>query len=138
MELNREEHRSYGRTQIEKAEGRHIEQRRLFALGGFAAEYLLYSTGRLLSEDGTPPTESEFIQYAYRNAAMDFVAFWGTDNPTLLNKSQKDMDYVFMNHAVVQAKQFMKAEAVERIADTLLAAGKLTEAEVITATTLEP
>lgn len=138
MELFREQPRSYGRTQIKKTEDRHIEQRRLIALGGFAAEFLLYSAGRLVNEDGTSPTESEFIQYAYRNVALDFVAFWGTDNPTLLNKSQKEMDFEFMNYAVGQAKHYMKADAVERIADALLATEKLTEAEVTAAATLEP
>ncbi len=135
MELYREQPRSYGRTRIEKEPDRHIEQRRLIALGGFGAECLLYYAGRLRKEDGTRPSESEFVQYAYRNAAEDFAAFWGTDDPTLLGMTQEEMDLEFINQAVGQAKTYMSADTVERIADALLATEKLTEAEVTEAAT---
>ncbi|HCF9476685.1 hypothetical protein [Pseudomonas aeruginosa] len=137
MELYREQSRSWGRTQVEKKQDCHIEQSRRIALGGFAAEYMLYRSGRILNEDGSSPTESQFTQHAYRNAALDLVAFWGTDNPELLNMAQEEMDSKFMSFAIGMAEQCMKIDTVERIANALFASRKLTEIEVVEAAILK-
>ena len=136
MELYKEQPRSYGRTRVEKKQDSYIEQSRCIALGGFAAEYILYRAGRIVNEDGTSMSESQFIQYAYGNAEQDFAAFWATFNLPLLNTTQKEVDKQFMSFAIGMAQQDMKAATVERIADALLGAQKLTEAEVTEAATL--
>lgn len=135
MELYIEQPRSYGRTRVEKKQDRYIEQSRRIALGGFAAEYILYRAGRIVNEDGTSMSESQFIQYAYGNAAQDFAAFWATFNLPHLNKTQKELDEQFMSFAIGMAQQDMNAVTVERIADALLGAQKLTETEVTEAAT---
>lgn len=127
-----------GRTpELRKISGPRVHndsnQRRHIALGGFAAELILYNAGGLLKEDGTVPTQKEFIDYAYRNAADDFVSFWGTGEPSAVGKNQTQMDCEFINFATGRAKNEMRTHGVERIADALLAANKLTETEVLEA-----
>src|SRR4051794_36699855 len=75
MELYRETPRSFGRTRVE----RNDSQRRHIALGGFAVEYLLFRAARLVKQDGQPPTEKEFIDFAIDNAGDDRVSYFGRD-----------------------------------------------------------
>ena len=130
MALYRESQCNYGRT---RANRNHC-QARYIALGGFAAEYLLYELGRLVKEDGMPPTEKEFVHYAYRNAHDDFDLFWkyylGSSQPGDLGMSQKEMDEKFIDYAVGFAKNRMSFDVVERVASALVAAGSLDQEEV--------
>lgn len=135
MELYRDPLRSYGRTRVDRDQN----QARHIALGGFAAEYLLYAARRLVKQDGSEPTEKEFIDHAYGNARDDFEAFWtyqaGSSDPDIVGKSQEDMDRQFMNYAIGQAKNGMAVDAVERLADTLLARVTLDEQAILAAVT---
>ncbi len=79
MELYLDPIRAYGRTRTNRTR----EQARHIALGGFAAEYLLYIAGRLVKQDGTAPSESEFIDHAYRNAARTLRRFGSTTQAPL-------------------------------------------------------
>ena len=130
MELCRESPRSYGRTLANRTEA----QASCIALGGFAAEYLLYKLGRLVMQDGKKPSEKEFIDYAYRNAEDDFDQFWryaaGSCDPGVLGISQKLMDKEFIENAVQFAESCMPLDVIERVASALLAAGTLGEEDV--------
>ena len=135
MKLYREPQRSYGRTRVDRTE----DQAPHIALGGFAAEYLLYVADRLLKEDGALPTEKEFIDYAYRNAVDDFKLFWtyhaGSSDPITLGIDQREMDDKFIKYAVGRAKNEMSLELVEHVADALLAANTLGQCDIIQAFT---
>ena len=130
MVLYREPQRNYGRTRADRTD----VQARYIALGGFAAEYMLYKQGRLVKEDGMLPTEKEFVHYAYENARDDFELFWkyfsGSSQPEELEMSQKEMDGKFINYAVGFAKNKMSFYVVERVASALMAAGTLDQEEV--------
>ena len=133
MVLYREPLRSYGRTRVD----RNKDQARHIALGGFAAEYLLYAAGRLVKEDGTLPTEKEFIDYAYKNAIDDFESFWinhaGSNEPTKLAMTEYDMEKQFMNYAIGRANNEMSLVVVEGLAEKLLAANTLAEEDILQA-----
>lgn len=133
MELYFDTLRSYGRTRANRTE----DQARHIALGGFAAEYLLYVAGRLVKQDGTTPSEKEFIDHAYGNASQDFDTFWtnhaGSADPAVLQMTRVDMDRDFMNYAIGRAKNGMSLDVVERLADALLKSIKLDGLAVLSA-----
>src|SRR4051812_16781244 len=80
VELYRERPRSYGRTRTHKPDT-HL-QRMHVALGGFAAEFVLYRASRLVKEDGQPPTEKEFLDHVFNNAVEDRISYFGQDLST--------------------------------------------------------
>ena len=129
MELYREQQKNYGRTRVDRTKVQACN----IALGGFAAEYLLYKLGRLVKKDGVSPTESEFIDYAYRNASDDFDLFWEhfkeLSDLEKLEMSQREMDKKFIEYAVSHAKK-MSIKLVERLADELLVAGTLSKQDI--------
>ena len=131
MVLYRKPQRSYGRTRVCRGK----DQAGHIALGGFAAEYLLYAAGRLVKEDGALPTQKEFIDHAYTNAAEDYEAFWtnyaGSSDPTKLGMTEYDMDKQFINCALGRAKDGMSLVVVERLAEALLAANTLSQEEIL-------
>lgn len=133
MELYRESQRSHGRTRADRTNS----QASSIALGGFAAEYLLYKSGRLVKQDGEVPSEEEFTDYAYRNANDDFDQFWkyssGSCDPGELRICQNEMDEKFIGYAVDFAKNSMPFDVVERVASALVAAGTLDQEEVYSA-----
>lgn len=137
IELKTDNTRNYGYTKVQKSKEDSIRQSRLIALGGFAAEYFLYQSNCLIKEDGKSLTEKEFIDYAYANAEVDLHSFWGTDNPSLIGKTHLEMEQIFMNFAIDQAKNHMNMDMVERIAEELLSRGILSEDDV-NAVILEP
>lgn len=130
MELYQVAPRAYGRTQVQRTaqQGAHI------ALGGFAAEFLLFSAGRALKEDGVPPSESEFVDFAFRNAREDYETFWtcykGSLDPNIVGLPQKEMDRKFMSFAIGRAKSSLSLRSIEALAEELLSKGKLTEDEI--------
>ncbi len=126
MELYRQEPRSYGRTRVNRTE----DQRCHIALGGFAVEYLLFRAGRLVKQDGQPPTEKEFIDYAINNAVEDRINFFGHDCDEADGIWPPALDKKFIQFAIGRAENKMCLALVERIADALLAAEKLDEAAV--------
>ena len=130
MVLYREPQRPYGRTRADRTEC----QASYIALGGFAAEYLLYRSGRLVKQDGEVPSEKEFIDYAYRNANEDFELFWkysaGTCDPEALQISQEAMDRKFIDCAAAFAENSMSLDVIERLAGALLKAGSLDQEDV--------
>ena len=127
MELYRELPRSYGRTRVEGDTG----QRRHIALGGFAVEYLLFRAGRLVNQDGRPPTEKEFIDFAIDNAGDDRISYFGRDWAGPNGRWPRELDHEFMNYAIGRAKNSMRFNLVERIADALLATGRLDEDAIL-------
>lgn len=130
MVLYREPQRSYGRTRADRTE----LQAPCIALGGFAAEYLLYKLGRLVKQDGEKPSEKEFIDYAYRNAKEDFDQFWkytaGSCDPEELGISEKEMDRKFIACAMELANNSMSIDVIERVVSALVAAGTLDQEDV--------
>ncbi|WP_157505442.1 hypothetical protein [Geminicoccus roseus] len=126
MKLYSAEPRSYGRTQV----CRNDCQRRHIALGGFAAEYLLYKTGRLVKQDGCRPKEKEFIDYAIDNSNQDRISYFGEDLAQSDGQWPSDLDTEFMKYAIGWADK-ISLDVVEKIANALLASGELnTEALV--------
>jgi len=73
------------------------EQRPHIALGGFAAEYLLFKADRLQKQDGQPPSEKEFIDFAIGNASEDRINFFGADHSGPDGFWPEDVDRKFMN-----------------------------------------
>jgi hypothetical protein len=127
IELCREVPRSYGRCRIDRDD----LQRKHIALGGFAVEYLLFKAGRLVKQDGQPPTEKEFINYAIGNASEDRVSYFGTDLTSPSGVWPHENDSEFMNYAIGRAKNRMRFDLVERIAAALLDAGMLDENAIL-------
>ena len=123
MKLYRETPRSYGRTRVERDD----LQRRHIALGGFAVEYLLFTSNRLVKQDGRPPTEKEVIDFAMDNANDDRISYFGRDCAGPNGRWPVELDCEFMSHAIGRAKNNMNLGLVERIADALLATGDLDE-----------
>lgn len=121
-ELYRDAARSWGRVQCERTE----QQQPHITTGGFAAEYILYIGKRIRKEDGSFPTEKEFIDLAANNASDDRLAFMGlpvgsdADIP-------KHIDEKFMKAAIFYARQRIDAAKLEALADALLAEDKLSE-----------
>lgn len=130
MELYRDVPRAYGRTQVQRT----AQQGARIALGGFAAEYLLFSAGRAAKEDGTLPLEPEFVDFAFRNASNDYETFWtcykGSLDPNTVGLSQKDMDYKFMSFAIGCADNQLSLIGIEALAQELLKKDKLTGNEI--------
>lgn len=126
VHLHREPLRSYGRTRVERTDLQADE----IALGGFGVEYLLYRKGRLLKEDGRPPTEKEFINRAFRNSAEDYADYWRCRSGLAATLSEEQRDWVFMNEAIGRANAQVDASVVARIAVALLAADMLDEEAV--------
>ena len=121
VELLVEGKRHYGRIRVERTDG----QKMHISLGGFAAAYVLFKRGRLLKEDGTRPTEKEFLNHAANNSFVDRQSFFGCD--ALIKDSQFDIeqDRQFMKYAVGRATNNMRFDFVELIADALLLRGRL-------------
>lgn len=119
--LYREEPRSHGRTSVHRDEN----QRRPIALGGFAAEYSLYKTGRLVKQDGGKPSQKEFIDYAINNANDDRIAFFNGDfrQPDGYWPIKKDSK--FMYDAMYWADRRMSFAFVEQVAAELLSSDEL-------------
>jgi hypothetical protein len=129
MHLYRDPERCWGRTRVERREDQASE----IAVGGFGVEYRLFRQGRLLQQDGTAPTEVEFIDRAYKNAAEDFPAFWRSTQIPGAGLTDRDRDWIFMNEAIRLATHVMRLDRVERIAAALLAADFLDEAAILKA-----
>jgi len=121
MELLCQGQRHYGRTSVTRTDA----QRLHIAHGGFAAEYRLYISKRLLKEDGQAPTEKEFIDYAVGNSYDDRISYFGKAALAPLGAFSKAQDLEFMSYAIGRAQNKMRFELVERIADALFAAGTL-------------
>jgi hypothetical protein len=132
MELYRADPRNYGRTRVDRTE----LQRPHIALGGFAAEYHLYRAGRLIRQDGMPPTEKEFIDYAFDNAVEDKINFYGSNLAEVDGTWPLELDQRFMSLAIRRAETGMRFELIESIANALLASGKLDEAALNTIVSL--
>jgi hypothetical protein len=121
-ELYRDVTRSWGRVRCERTE----EQKPHITTGGFAAEYILYISNRIRKEDGSFPTEKEFIDLAANNASDDRLSFMGlpvgsdADIP-------KPIDEKFMNAAIFYARKHIDVVKLEALADALLAEEKLSE-----------
>lgn len=113
IKLCRQQPRSYGRTRVDRNE----DQRRHIALGGFAAEYLLFKAERLVKPDGVPPTEKEFIDLAMDNAIEDRISFFGQDYPGS-DAWPRELDDKFISFAIGRAENEMRFELVERISST--------------------
>jgi hypothetical protein len=126
MELYRAEPRNYGRTRVDRTE----LQRPHIALGGFAAEFRLYKAGRLIKQDGKPPTEKEFIDYAFDNAIEDKINFYDGNLADPDGSWPLKLDQKFMAYAIGRAENQMRFELVERIASALLASGRLDEVAI--------
>lgn len=126
MELYLDPQRNHGRSRMDRTQ----EQARHIALGGFAAEYLLYKAGHLVKSDGSPLTEKEFIDLAYNNASDDYEKFWmahkGSADPQKLGMTKVDMDRLFIDYAVGRANRMHFGE-VKQLAEALQEAGKLDE-----------
>lgn len=126
VELYRDPVRSYGRTRVERTDAQADE----IALGGFGVEYLLYRQDRLLKEDGTAPTEKEFIDHAIANASDDYEGYWKHRPLQAAMLSEKDRDWNFMNEAIGRAKARIDLSVVERIVTALRATDILDEEAV--------
>lgn len=99
-------------------------------MGGFAVEYRLYKAGRLLKQDGTPPSEKEFIDHAIDNALEDRINFFGGNCQQSDGQRPRNLDNQFMAFAIGYADDNMRFDLVEQIAAELLAAGQLDEAAI--------
>lgn len=124
-ELYRDPIRSWGRTRCERTDA----QRPHVSTGGFAAEYILYRAERIRKEDGSLPTEKEFIDLAANNASDDRLAFMGLPVGSDVD-IPKAVDQKFMNLAVHYAKRFIDVAKLEALADALLAEDKLSEERI--------
>lgn len=124
--LHRAIPRSFGRTNVNRTE----EQRRPISYGGFAAEYILFRTNRLRKQDGTPPSEKEFINYGMVNASDDLTVFFGADIQTIDEAALEKLHRDFILAASNYAKRDMQFQLVEKLADGLLANDRLDEADV--------
>jgi len=129
VNLYRDNARSYGRTRVVRDERQADE----IGLGGFGVEYLLYMQDRLRKEDGSVPTEKEFIDFAVRNATDDYTAYWARHPEAGAAMSESERDLYFMNEAIGRAKRSVDIDLVERIAMALLAADHLDGAGVMAA-----
>ena len=125
MELFRAETRPKGLTRV----SRNHQQKPLIAVGGFAAEYVLFKAGRLEKEDNTAPTEKEFINHAADNAHDDRISYFGRDCREG-GYWPEEMDRYFMKHAVQYAEHEMDFKKVEAVAGALFQANKLTQAQI--------
>lgn len=124
--LYREQPRSYARSRISRTE----LQRKPIALGGFAVEYKLYKAGRLLKQDGTPPSEKEFIDYAIGNARDDRISYFDGDHEKADGNWPAELDREFMAYAIRYADNRMRFGLVEQIAAELLASERLDNASI--------
>jgi hypothetical protein len=126
MELYPDPVRNSGRTRVCRNE----DQARFIALGGFAAEYLLFRANRLVGAGGLPiSSDKEFIDIAFRNAADDYQSFWinhaGSADSKTTGIPEVEMDRQFMKFAIGFAEKSLSIGSIERLADALLAKGKL-------------
>jgi hypothetical protein len=124
--LHRVNPRSFGRTRVDRTE----QQRGPISLGGFAAEYILFRANRLRKQDGTAPSEKDFINYGMTNASDDLAAFYGDDIQKLNDDVREKLHRDFMSAAIKYAERNMQFRLVEQIADALLKTDHLYEADV--------
>ncbi|MEP6966821.1 MAG: hypothetical protein ABI906_01965 [Pseudomonadota bacterium] len=115
-----------GRTSVLKSK----QERRLVALGGFAAELLLWQNGRLTWFDGVRPTQAEMIQGVARSCEDDRVAYFGRDLRNPDRRWPTELTQSF--HAgALQLACTLDDSRLEAVGGVLLARGSLREEAVV-------
>jgi hypothetical protein len=124
--------RSGGRTRIYGEP----QDRNRVGLGGYAAEFYLHKTGRLVKPGGGRLTDKEFMDSAMNNAADDKISYFGCDYTQPSGLWPGVLDEKFMNHGATISNSFMRFQVVELIADALLIANRLDEQQILASTGL--
>lgn len=119
IEIYKDAGRYFGRVRATRTD----DQSRHILLGGFSAEYILFTSGLLLNADGSSPTEKQFIDQSMDNAIIDRINFFKINYGLDVDASNVPvhLDERFMSYAIGRAKDKMPFDAVERIANSLIA-----------------
>ncbi|MCK9687280.1 M50 family metallopeptidase [Scleromatobacter humisilvae] len=97
------------------------QQGRLIACGGYAVEFILYRSGRLMLPTGAKLTDKDFINLGMANAWDDKKSFFGADHGGDAKSWPLEMDSEFMTFGWKQVVPLLTPmmPAIEAIANQL-------------------